>query len=62
MAYTIGLDFGTNSVRCLIADVRNGDEVATAIYNYPTGEEGIISDAADHNLYAAESSGLFKRD
>ncbi len=50
MRYTIGLDFGTNSVRCLIVDTANGEEVATAIYNYPTGEEGIISDAADHNL------------
>jgi L-ribulokinase len=50
MAYTIGLDFGTNSVRCLIVDVTNGNELGTAVYEYETGEAGIILDPADHNL------------
>jgi len=48
--YAIGLDFGTNSVRTLIVDVRNGDEVGTAIFNYPTGDAGIILDRKDPNL------------
>lgn len=50
MAYTIGLDFGTNSVRCLIVDVTNGNELGTAVYEYETGEAGIILDPTDHNL------------
>lgn len=50
MAYTIGLDYGTNSVRCVIVDIANGKEVGTAVYNYPTGQAGIILDANDHNL------------
>ena len=50
MAYTIGLDFGTNSVRCLLVDAASGDELGTAIYEYETGQEGIILDGADHNL------------
>jgi len=50
MAYTIGLDFGTNSVRCLIVDVTNGRELSTAVHEYETGQAGIILDAADHNL------------
>ena len=50
MAYTIGLDYGTNSVRCLIVDVTNGNEPGTAVYEYETGEAGIILDSADHNL------------
>ncbi len=50
MAYTIGLDYGTNSVRCLIVDVANGKEAGTAVYEYETGEAGIILDPADHNL------------
>jgi len=50
MAYAIGLDYGTNSVRCLIVDVGNGNEVGTAVYEYETGEAGIILDPADHNL------------
>jgi L-ribulokinase len=50
MAYTIGLDYGTNSVRCLIVDVANGSELGTAVYEYETGQAGIILDPADHNL------------
>jgi L-ribulokinase len=50
MAYTIGLDFGTNSVRCVIVDIADGSEVGTAIYEYPTGQAGIILDPSDHNL------------
>ncbi len=50
MAYTVGLDYGTNSVRCLIVDVTSGNELGTAVYEYETGEAGIILDSADHNL------------
>jgi len=50
MAYTIGLDYGTNSVRCVIVDIANGGEIGTAVYNYPTGQAGIILDKKDHNL------------
>ncbi len=50
MAYTIGLDYGTNSVRCVIVDIANGSEVGTAVYNYPTGQAGIILDKNDHNM------------
>jgi L-ribulokinase len=50
MAFTIGLDFGTNSVRCLIVDVNNGNEPGTAVYGYETGETGIILSRSDHNL------------
>ena len=50
MDYTIGLDYGTNSVRCLIVDVADGSELGTAVHEYETGEAGIILDPADHNL------------
>jgi L-ribulokinase len=50
MKHTIGLDYGTNSVRCVIVDVTNGDELGTAVYEYETGEAGIILDPSDHNL------------
>jgi len=50
MAYTIGLDYGTNSVRCVIVDTADGREVGTAVWEYETGEAGIIIDPADHNL------------
>ena len=50
MAYTIGLDYGTNSYRCVIVNVANGEEVGSAIYEYETGEHGIILDKRDHNV------------
>jgi len=50
MKYTLGLDYGTNSVRCVIVDIADGYEIGTAVYNYPTGQAGIILDKNDHNL------------
>jgi len=50
MKCAIGLDYGTNSVRCLIVDIANGNELGTAVYEYETGEAGIILDPTDHNL------------
>ena len=50
MKCVIGLDFGTNSVRCLVVNVADGKELGTAVWEYQTGEAGIILDAADHNL------------
>ena len=42
MKYTIGLDYGTNSVRALIVNVANGQEVGTAVWNYEHGTQGVI--------------------
>src|SRR5215204_4518800 len=47
--YTIGLDYGTNSVRTLIVDVSNGKEVATAVWNYAQGTDGVLL-SRDPNL------------
>ena len=40
--YTIGLDYGTNSVRALIVNAANGQEVGTAVWNYEHGAQGVI--------------------
>lgn len=40
--YTIGLDYGTNSVRALVVDTRNGREVGTSVWGYRHGTEGVI--------------------
>ncbi len=47
--YTIGLDYGTNSVRALIVNVANGAEVAAAVWTYAHGREGVIL-SRDPNL------------
>jgi len=33
-----------------LVDVSNGNELGTVVYEYETGEAGIILDSADHNL------------
>jgi L-ribulokinase len=46
-AFAIGVDYGTNSVRALVVDIADGREVATHVYNYPSGEAGILLDPND---------------
>jgi len=60
MAYSIGLDYGTNSVRCLIVNVANGNELGNSVYEYENGEAGIILDSADHNLARQDPSDYHK--
>jgi L-ribulokinase len=40
--YTVGLDYGTNSVRAIIVNVANGEELAGAVWNYSHGTSGVI--------------------
>jgi L-ribulokinase len=49
-SFSIGLDFGTNSVRALIVNAANGKEVASAVWNYKHGSAGIVLDPKDPNL------------
>jgi L-ribulokinase len=46
----IGIDYGTNSVRTLIVDVSDGTEVATYVYDYKSGDQGVLLDPKDPNL------------
>jgi L-ribulokinase len=48
--YAIGLDFGTNSCRSLIVDIENGNEISFHVFNYPSGESGVILNPRDPNL------------
>jgi L-ribulokinase len=40
MNYVIGVDYGTDSVRTLIADASNGREIATDVFYYPRWQAG----------------------
>ncbi len=48
--FALGLDFGTNSVRALIVDIADGEEIGSCVYNYRRGKDGIIVDEKDPNL------------
>ncbi len=48
--YTIGLDFGTNSCRALLVDVASGRELASHVFAYPSGNDGVILDPSEPNL------------
>ncbi len=50
MPYTLGIDYGTNSVRALVVDCRDGGELGTCVFNYPSGQQGILLDRSDDQL------------
>jgi len=50
MSFTLGIDYGSNSVRALVVRCADGAELGTCVVNYPSGNQGILLDAKDHNL------------
>ncbi|HOD46797.1 MAG TPA: ribulokinase [Opitutaceae bacterium] len=48
--YTLGIDYGTNSVRALLVRCSDGAEVGSCVVNYPSGQQGILLDSKDHHL------------
>lgn len=48
--FTIGLDYGSNSVRCLIIDCSSGAEVGVGVWDYPSGDAGVLTDPANPHV------------
>jgi len=49
-AYVIGVDFGTDSVRSVIINTRNGAEVAAAVFLYPRWKSGQFCNASENQF------------
>lgn len=50
MQFSLGIDYGTNSVRALLVDCATGAEWGTGVVNYPSGHQGVLLDRNDHHL------------
>lgn len=40
-SYVIGVDYGTDSVRSVILDTENGDEISSSVFTYPRWKQGM---------------------
>jgi L-ribulokinase len=48
--FTIGIDYGTNSARAVVVDCADGSIRGVHVFDYPSGEQGILLDARDPHL------------
>ena len=48
--FVIGLDFGTDSVRTVIVNAENGEEVASSVHYYTRWKEGKYCDPAKNRF------------
>jgi L-ribulokinase len=49
-AYTIGIDYGTNSVRAVVVNTANGSVAGTRVFDYPSGDHGVLLDPKQPHL------------
>ncbi|MEI6034002.1 MAG: ribulokinase [Verrucomicrobiae bacterium] len=50
MTFSLGMDYGTNSVRALVVRCSDGKEFGSCVAAYPSGCQGVLLDPKDHHL------------
>jgi len=50
MTFSLGIDYGSNSVRALVVRCADGKELGSFVVNYPSGKQGILLDPRNHHL------------
>ncbi|MBS1529634.1 MAG: ribulokinase [Bacteroidetes bacterium] len=48
--FVIGVDYGTDSVRSVIVNARNGHELASSVFNYPRWQQGLYCNPAQNQF------------
>ena len=48
--FALGLDYGTNSCRAVVLDLESGAPVGDGVFDYPSGELGVLLDDHDPNV------------
>ena len=48
--YVIGVDFGTNSCRAIVASCDDGRIVGTSVFDYPSGDQGVLLKPGEPHL------------
>ena len=48
--FTLGVDFGTNTVRALVVRSSDGAEYGSRVVDYPSGAQGVLLDPKDGHL------------
>lgn len=49
-AFVIGVDYGSDSVRTIIVNAHNGQEVASSVFYYPRWKDGLFCNAAEQQF------------
>lgn len=49
-SFVIGVDYGTDSVRSIIADASNGNEIASSVFAYPRWKKGLYCNPSENQF------------